>query len=151
MKALVLVACLTLAILAQQLFSHTQDITLTPANVIRVYDGDTITVDLPGQLDVFGENIGVRLLGIDTPELVSKCPTQLERDVEKAKALIVKQFLINSIQAGKTITLSELDRDKYFRLLSRVLIDDVDIGQVMITKGLADPYDGGTKLGWCGR
>lgn len=39
-----------------------------PINII-VHDGDTIYVDFPGVPAVLGKDLGVRLLGIDTPEL----------------------------------------------------------------------------------
>jgi micrococcal nuclease len=131
--------------------AHDQDIALTPMNVVRVYDGDTITVNLPGQLDVFGKNLGVRIGGIDTPEMVSRCATAAERQTERDKALLAKRFVEDKIASSKEIVLKNLDRDKYFRLLARVSVDGQDLSQLMIMKGLADPYDGGTKKGWCGR
>lgn len=41
--------------------------------VISVYDGDTFRVNIKGYPDVIGENIAIRVNGIDTPEIRGKC------------------------------------------------------------------------------
>lgn len=142
----------TLALLVPSLANaYTQDIVLSTMNVDRVYDGDTLTVNLPGQHDLFGKEIGVRLKGIDTPELVSHCSTTEQRVAEKAKAVAARSLVEAMVAAGRRVTLSNLERDKYFRILATVYIDDQDVSAALIEKGLADPYNGGTKLSWCGR
>ena len=40
---------------------------------IRNYDGDTITFNLPGLHLIIGENISIRVNGIDTLEIKGKC------------------------------------------------------------------------------
>ncbi len=41
-------------------------------------------------------------------------------------------------------------RDKYFRIDARVLADGQDLADLLISQGLAVPYDGGTKTAdWC--
>ena len=48
----------------------TKDIfTLSPDQIVEVYDGDTFKIDLPSQHPLFGDDISVRVFGIDTPEL----------------------------------------------------------------------------------
>ena len=48
----------------------TKDIfTLSPEQIVEVYDGDTFKIDLPSQHPLFGDDISVRVAGIDTPEL----------------------------------------------------------------------------------
>ena len=48
----------------------TKDIfTLSPDQIVEVYDGNTFKIDLPSQHPLFGDDISVRVLGIDTPEL----------------------------------------------------------------------------------
>jgi len=131
--------------------SYADTIDLSRSDIVRVYDGDTFTVNLPGALPVFGHELGVRIAGIDTPELVSRCDTLQQRQDEKVKALIARQMLVDSLAQSNTIRLMDLDRDKYFRLLARVEVDGRDLGDDLIDKGLADPYSGGTKIGWCGR
>lgn len=46
--------------------------TLGVDSIIRVYDGDTFYANLFSIPDIFGKNIGIRLYGVDTPELNSK-------------------------------------------------------------------------------
>ncbi len=41
-------------------------------------------------------------------------------------------------------------RGKYFRIVGRLIADDVDISDLLIQRQLAVPYDGGTKTNdWC--
>jgi Micrococcal nuclease (thermonuclease) homologs len=49
----------------------------TPCKVVRVIDGDTFTCTLKN-----GEEIKVRLIGVDTPE--SRVNPKLEKDVQKS-------------------------------------------------------------------
>lgn len=131
--------------------SATESIRLSTVDVVKVYDGDTLTVNLSGLYPVFGYNLSVRIVGIDTPELASNCATPELKALEKAKAEQARDVVRDLVTNGKDVTLSELDRDKYFRLLARVSIDGIDVGEALIQKGLAIPYDGGTKTSWCGR
>ena len=56
---------------------------------------------------------------------------------------------------AQTITLSIDDnpkevRGKYFRIVGRLIADDVDISDLLIERQLAVFYDGGTKTkDWC--
>ncbi|MBF0370483.1 MAG: hypothetical protein HQL52_13605 [Magnetococcales bacterium] len=38
------------------------------------YDGDTIRFDIPGVHPLLGDNISIRVRGVDTPEIRGKCP-----------------------------------------------------------------------------
>lgn len=142
---------LLLGALSTTSFAANQDVVIAPGNVVNVHDGDTITINLPGLPDLFGKSIGIRLNGIDTPELTSSCTTSALRIAEKAKAIIARDKLTELVNSAKVITLVNPQRDKYFRIAATVMLDDVSVGQVLIDQGLADPYDGGTKRGWCGR
>lgn len=112
-----------------------------PAN-IRVHDGDTITVDFPGLPEVFGKNIGVRLLGIDTPELRDPNP------IVKAYAYKAREYLILRVKAAKTLEIKAASRDKFFRMDGRLYLDDIDIQQELIARGYAKPYFGDKKSPW---
>lgn len=113
--------------------------TITNFTIIKVRDGDTFMIDIPNIPDVFGKNIAVRIRGIDTPELndsreeIRKISIQAKEELEK--------LLLN----GKKITLYNLGRDKYFRLLASVKVDNVDVSEYLIKKGLAKKYNGGKK------
>jgi endonuclease YncB( thermonuclease family) len=107
--------------------------------VIKVYDGDTFT--LAGYLPYNGSPLyrfSVRLNGIDCAEIKGKT------EEEKVCAIKAKDQLSTLIM-GKTVTLCNVKNEKYGRLLADVYIDDLHVNQFMIDKGLAIPYDGGTK------
>lgn len=124
-------------------------ITLTPSSIERVYDGDTFYINLPDLPDVFGKRLGVRIVGIDTPEMRSKCKTRVQKANEKKLALDAKDSLTSKLQNAKVIELTDLQRDKYFRLLAEVKVDGNNVSEALIAEGYAVAYDGGTKAGWC--
>jgi len=119
-------------------------------DVVSVYDGDTLTVNIPYLPDVFGDKLSIRVTGIDTPEMRSTCSTLIARDNEKALAIKARQVVVDMLTNGHRVTLSNLGRDKYFRLLATVSIDGVSVGDALIAKELAVAYSGDTKAGWCG-
>lgn len=124
-------------------------IQINTQQINRVYDGDTFYITLPDLPPVFGRNIGVRITGIDTPEMHSRCKDTPSRLLEKKLAASAKESLTLKLHNAKVIELTALKRDKYFRLLATVLLDGKDAGKQMIAEGLALPYDGGKKKGWC--
>jgi micrococcal nuclease len=108
------------------------------------YDGDTCNFDIARVPDIFGNDIPVRIFGIDTPEIKGKC------DAEKAKAVKAKDFVVGLLSKAKTVQLVKPQREKYFRVLATVLADGVDVGKELIKKKLAVPYFGDTKeTDWC--
>ena len=107
--------------------------------VIKVYDGDTITIasKLPYKKSpIF--RFSVRLNGIDCPEIKGKT------DTEKECAQIAKETLSNLI-LNKTITLKNTDVEKYGRILADVYINEIHLNKYMLDNRLAVSYDGGTK------
>lgn len=112
---------------------------ITHGRVIKVYDGDTITIatKLPYNNSPFFR-FSVRLRGIDCPEIRTK------NENEKKCAKLAKQLLVDDIY-HKIVTLENVDYDKYGRILADVLLDGQNITDILITKRLAVKYDGGTK------
>ena len=96
--------------------------------IVKVRDGDTFIINIPNIPDVFGKYIAVRIRGIDTPELNDK------REEIKAIAIKAKEELEKLLNSGKKIILYNLGRDKYFRLLASVKVDNVDVAEYMIKK-----------------
>jgi endonuclease YncB( thermonuclease family) len=115
------------------------------------YDGDTCTVSLPPTVPaLFGDHITVRLSGIDTPEIKGICEEEKQL-ARKAQALTQKLM-----SEAARIDLLEPKRDKYFRILARVMVEDqarpgepIEVAQELVKAGLARPYDGGKKQRWC--
>ena len=122
----------------------TKDIfTLSPEEIVEVYDGDTFKIDLPSQHPLFGDDISVRVLGIDTPELKGSS------DEVKALAYKAKNRTQELLSDAKTIELKNPQRDKYFRVLAEVWIDGESLGEKLKSDGLAKDYDGeGVRPEW---
>lgn len=116
---------------------------ITGVEFVRCYDGDTCTVNIPGLPDVFGKNISVRLVGIDTPELYGLCLREVEAAVQARRMLNAK------LKAAQTVVLQGVSRDKYFRIDATVLADGLNLNAYLVEQGLARPYDGGKRQGWC--
>jgi endonuclease YncB( thermonuclease family) len=99
-----------------------------------VVDGDTIYLE--------GQKI--RIAGIDAPETHDYgCPEELALGDRATDRL---QQLLN----GGAITLSSIDRDEdvYGRKLREVAVDGSDVGDTLISEGLARAYGGGRRS-WC--
>jgi len=113
------------------------------ADVIQVIDGDTIDVRAQIWLGQMIET-RVRLVGIDTPELRGKCPA--ERQHAKQAKLSVERWL-----ADKAIVLKNIQFGKYAgRIVADVeSVKGGNISQFLIAKGLARPYEGKKRKGWC--
>lgn len=126
------------------------------AQLVRVVDGDTIEVTvtaraatrLPGQdIELSTSTVEtVRLAGVNAPETHGKC------DAEKKAARDARLFLEGRLRGVplELVTRGE-ETDKYGRVLADVEVGGASVTQEMISKGLADPYDGGKRdVGrWC--
>lgn len=112
------------------------------SKVNRVYDGDTINVDIKDWPPIIGKSMPVRINKIDTPEMVTK-----NKEL-KVLAVKARDYVKQKINDGKIIELRNIKRDKYFRLDADLYVDDVDIAQELLLQGLAKPYDGGKKSPW---
>jgi micrococcal nuclease len=113
--------------------------------VVKVYDADTIFVDISGVPPLFGKRIGVRVAEIDAPELRSRNTCE-KRRAKEAKLLV--QHLVNQ---SDRVDIVNVQRDKYFRVLGTVLVDGRSVSQELLRRGLAYPYYGGRKrqINWC--
>ena len=112
---------------------------ITSGHVIKVYDGDTITI--ASRLPYEGSPLykfSVRLNGIDTPEIKTKNPE------EKKKALSCKEEL-SRLCLDQDVELQNVNTEKYGRLLADVYCNGVHLNQHMIDGGFAVVYDGGHK------
>ena len=117
---------------------------ITYGKVIKVYDGDTITIACriyngyslvePPELYRFS----VRLNGIDSPEMKSR------HENEKKLAHVSQEALSNLI-FGKIVTLQNVSMEKYGRVLADVYLGSLNVNQWMLEGGYVVKYDGGTK------
>ena len=131
----------------------------TSGTVVKVYDGDTITVELDGARHK------CRLLGIDAPEIsygrlrsemekvVKYAPPEARDELEGARRTFVKWSAVMETRArearealaamldGKTVRLAydskQPGRDRYGRLLVYVAVDELDVNAEILRRGLA--------------
>lgn len=116
---------------------------VTHGKVIKVYDGDTITIAAPvvGVDGLF--RFRVRLAGIDTPELRGASAA------EKAMAVRARDALASQLPDDMMVTLTEVDAsDKYGRLLARVWVGRLCLNAWMLEQRHAKAYDGKAKSVW---
>lgn len=107
--------------------------------VIKVYDGDTITVATKlYTLDSPVYRFSVRLAGINSPEIHGS--TKEERD-----AAIVSRDVLSNLIMGKIVFLKNVQYEKYGRLLADVYLGELYLNQYLVDNKYAVPYDGGKK------
>ena len=116
--------------------------------VVKVYDGDTITVATP--LDYTRAPIyhfSVRLRGIDSPEIRGSTTE------EKAAALAAKNALSAKV-LNQMVFLQNLDTEKYGRVLADVYLEEPGYSEAkkqsintwMLENHYAVTYNGETKV-----
>lgn len=113
--------------------------------VTRVVDGDTIYVDYNG------EQMGIRIMGLDTPETVH--PTQPVECYGPEASEEAKRVLENAevslttdpTQGSASDTFPGMREDKYDRVLAYVDVYGMDYSAHMIRHGLAEEATYGTK------
>ena len=121
-------------------FDLNDDYCFRKVNVVRIYDGDTVFVNINMGLNLTMNDISIRLFGINTPEV---------RGIERPDGLKSKDALISYINERKIILYTikkksnENDQhDKYGRLLG-VLVDK-ETGEnynlKLLENGFAKPY-----------
>lgn len=118
---------------------------VTEGHVVKVYDGDTITIasKLPYS-DSLLYRFSVRLHGIDTPEMKTK-------DQDEKIIATKARDRVHGLVFGKLVELKDVQTEKYGRLLARVYIttdkgERLCINDILIQERLAVKYDGGTKI-----
>lgn len=115
---------------------------------VKNYDGDTLTVDIPGVHPFFGQNLKVRVRGIDTPEVKGK------NACEKDHARMARRLVEAELKHAKRIDLQVNYKDKfdkYGRMLVNVLYEGKNLADVLLQNRLAVRYEGKTKkqIDWC--
>ena len=114
------------------------------SEVTSIYDGDTFRVNIEDFPDLLGYRIAIRVNGIDTPEIRTKCKK------EKDLARKAKQYTVDFLHSAKVIELRNTKRGKYFRIVADVYGDNKSLAEGLVKNALAVPYDGGTKTkDWC--
>lgn len=116
--------------------------------VIRIVDGDTLEIAnqfLPEELKLF-----VRMKGVDTPEKAPRAKCEKENILAQKASNYTKNSIEKAQKNRQKITFSEIKWDKYGgRIVAKVMINESDLGQELVKKGLARVYNGEKKKTWC--
>lgn len=124
--------------------AHTENLTgPVEARILRVLDGDTFEAEArvwPGH----SVRVNVRIRGIDAPEIKSRCGAERRAALEARAAL--------SELLGERVSLWNIGSAKYYgRVLADVeTAEGTPVVPFMLSRGLARPYEGGRRAGWCG-
>jgi len=112
---------------------------ITRGKVVKVYDGDTITIaaKLPYKYAPISR-FSVRLSGLDSPELRTHNPN------EKIAAIVSRDKL-HELIFDKIVTLQNVSLEKYGRILADVYIGQLHVNQWLLDNHYAIEYDGGKK------
>jgi len=114
------------------------------SGITSVYDGDTFRANIADYPPIVGENIGIRINGIDTPEMKGKC------NRESALAKFAQEHTEKTLLSAKVIELRNMKRGKYFRIVADVYVDGVNLGEQLVNQGFAVIYDGqSSRRDWC--
>ena len=107
----------------------------------EVVDGDTIKIEIPAMLPL---KYSIRINNIDTPEKKGKCKQEIQL-AEKAS-----KETKNLFKNYKKVKITNIKHDKYGgRLLADVEVDNINVADYLLSKGLAREYHGEKKSSWC--
>ena len=122
--------------------------TVYPARLLSITDGDTIKVQATIWPNLYKET-SVRIYGIDTPEIHSKC--EKERDL----AASAREYVADKLTTADGIFIQNVTKDKYGnRVVADVLYKKnnrtYNLAKELIKQNLATEYFGKTKnKNWC--
>ena len=112
---------------------------VSEGQVIKVYDGDTITI--AAKIAIPNSPLyrfSVRLNGIDAPEIKGRS------EDEKVSALKARRAL-DTLILHKVVQLKNTKTEKYGRILADVYLGSLHINQWLLDEKLVVPYDGTAK------
>lgn len=99
--------------------------------ILRVIDGDTMTVKFALGMDVFTEG-KIRLKDIDCPEIRTDAGKAVRNDVR-------------GMLEGQAVRIEVHRKDKYGRWLAVVWFGGLNVNEWLLQTGRAKPYDGGKR------
>lgn len=115
------------------LFSQIQAIEIK--ELLSVYSGDIIYVNLKCNEPIFCNNIGIRLQGVYVPDINSA--NKKERRLGES----ARRYL-EAILSGVTYyELRSVSRGECFMILAEIMVDGVSLSEIMISSGYAKDYD----------
>ncbi|MBB1388745.1 thermonuclease family protein [Shewanella sp. SG44-6] len=102
-----------------------------------VYDGDTFR----GYFDKNNQE-PIRIKDVDTPEINGKCESEI------SNAFAARDFLKSTLNSAASIQLVDPSRDRFNRVLAKVLVDGNDLARIIINSGHGRAWTG-RRESWC--
>ena len=102
---------------------------------IRVWDGDSIRLGTTRQSEA------VRIFNIDAPEIEGQCA--YETDLALQSKIRLAELL-----KGQRIEILHRGTDRYGRTLAAIRVEGRDVGDILVSEGLARTW-AGRREPWC--
>ncbi len=120
--------------------------------LVRVIDGDTIVVS--GRLwpAIRLDDAVIRIIGVDTPELRSRCASEAARARERQRARAARHALETLLRAADgQISVFDVVPGRYGgRYAARVRVNGQDVADWLIAQGHGRAHAGrGATRSWC--
>lgn len=112
--------------------------TVTILSVKSVYDGDTFRAYLPN----IKKDQRIRVRGVDTPEIKGSCVAEI------LAAVKARDFVRKLLYSANKIVLINIGKDRYERVLAKVIVDGQDLAQTLIDRNLGRKWKGKRER-WC--
>jgi len=136
MKKILLFLCLCSLVNASELYNW---------KVTRVVDGDTVEIIVDFLPKELGNNLYIRVWGIDTPEKGWRAKSEKEAQL----GLYATQFTKDLIKNSKDIKIQVITWDKFGgRILGNIIVDGKSLRQQLLDNGFAREYYGTKKEEW---
>ena len=91
---------------------------------VSVVDGDTLDI----------HDARIRLWGVDAPESTQTCRGRDRRPYRCGQQAALALY---SFTRGKTVRCTPVDGDRYGRIVARCAAGSIDLGQMLVSRGLA--------------
>ncbi|MEF9604709.1 thermonuclease family protein [Paracoccus sp. PXZ] len=102
---------------------------------IRVWDGDSIRLSAGHQSEA------VRIFNIDAPEIEGRCTH--ESDLARQAKIRLAE-----IMHGRRVEILRQGTDRYGRTLAAIRVEGHDVGDILVSEGLARTW-AGRREPWC--
>jgi len=121
---------------------ETLDTDPTVSKVIEVSQGDKFIVNIAEPHELAGSNINVNLKDIDAPDATKSCPEQMELGIE------VRDYVAQKLENASSIKLTNF-RKTNTKIIGQVIVDGIDLGDELVSKGYASKEYGYWKPYFC--
>ncbi len=114
--------------------------------VVRVIDGDTVTVDASADLPSELADLKVRLRGVDTPEKGYRAKCAAERAAGQAATAFTRA----EVSRAERIVVHDPRWGKWGgRVIADIMLDGRSLTTALITAGHGRVHTGGRRGTWC--